>query len=65
MTVEVSRLEPANGPGSAVTGSPPLLASVVPAMFLADVPGCSAHWVRPDWPAISAMAFGVDGPVTV
>jgi hypothetical protein len=34
-------------------------------MFFADSLGCSAHWVRPDWPEIMAMAFGVEAEVTV
>ena len=27
--------------------------------------GCLTQWVSPDWPAIMAMAFGVDGPMVV
>ena len=26
---------------------------------------CSAHWVSPDWPAIRAIALGVEGPIVV
>ena len=61
-------MEPANGAGSATTGTPEFDSGrpndvLPPAPVL--WPGCSAHWVRPDWPAIIAIAFGVDGPITV
>ena len=59
-TGEESRLEPANGPGSPVTGSPPLLASVGPAVFWRLRPG-AAPTASGRLAGISATAFGVEG----
>ncbi len=36
-------------------------------MVVMLLPSCGylTHCVSPDWPAIMAIAFGVDGPITV
>src|SRR5271166_5103617 len=58
--VKTSRADPQKGCGSPVTGR----AALVVLMLLPSV-GYLTHCVFPDWPAIMAMAFGVEGPITV
>src|SRR5208282_1145536 len=55
-----SRADPQNGWGSPTTGSAALVV-----LILRPKPGCLTHCVIPDWPAIMAIAFGVEGPITV
>src|ERR1039458_1355947 len=55
-----SRADPQNGCGSPTTGRWALVV-----LILRPNPGCLTHCVIPDWPAIMAMAFGVEGPITV
>src|SRR5271165_1267786 len=77
---ELSNSEPHRGGGSLTRGGPsveptpeyvlplidPLMTPVYPVpVGLYGLPGCLTHWVSPDWPAIMAAAFGVDGVSSV
>src|SRR5271165_6909812 len=59
-----SLAEPQSGSGSPSTGTP-IESAALALTLIASVLGCLTHWVEPDWPAIIAIAFGLEGPMIV